>query len=55
MEPYQIFVAVNLALLVITRFFQGNDYGDIESKEESILDDFNIINSALGTLGQLED
>ncbi len=55
MELYQIYVAVNFALLVITWFFQWNDYGDIESKEESILDDLNIMGSALGTLGQMED
>ena len=55
MEPYQIYVAVNLALFLITWFFQGNDYGDIESKEGSILDGLDIMSSVLGALGQLED
>ena len=55
MESYQIYVAVSLAVLLIARFFQGNDYGDIESEEGSILDDLDIMSSTLGTLWQLED
>jgi hypothetical protein len=55
MEPYQIYVGVYIALFLISRFFQGDDYGDIESEEKSILDERVILNSALGTLCQLED
>jgi hypothetical protein len=55
MEPYQVYVAVYLALFLITRFFPGNDNGDIESENETILDDLDILSTALGTLVQLED
>jgi hypothetical protein len=55
MEPFQIYAAVYLAIFLITRFFQGDNYGDVESEEGNILGDLDIMNSALGTLGQLED
>lgn len=55
MEPYQIYVAVYLALLLITRFFQGSGFGDVESEEENILDDLGILSTALGSMRQLED
>ena len=55
MELYQIYVAVNLALVLITWFFQGNDYGGIKSEEETILDDHGTLNTVLRTMGQLED
>ena len=55
MEPYQIYVGLYIAIFLISRFFQGDDHDDIESEEESILDERNILSSALGTLCQLED
>ena len=55
MEPYQIYVGVYIALFLISRFFQGDDYGDIESEEGDILDERDILSSALGTVYQLED
>lgn len=55
MEPYQIYVAVCLAIFLVTRLFQGEDNGDINSEEGSILDDLDILYSALGTIRQLED
>jgi len=55
MEPFQMYTAVCLAILLIVRFFQGDDYGEIESEDESILNDLNILSSAFGTMWQLED
>jgi len=55
MEPYQIYLAIHLAILLIARFFQGDDSGIIESEEGSILGDLDIMSSALGTMVQLED
>jgi hypothetical protein len=55
MEPFQIYAAVYLALFLISRFLQGDNYGVIESKDGTIFGDLDIMNSALGTLGQLED
>jgi hypothetical protein len=55
MELYQIYVAVNLALFLVTWFFQGNEYGGVKSEEEIIRDDHRSMNAALGTMWQLED
>jgi hypothetical protein len=55
MELYQIYVAVNLALFLVTWFFQGNDYGGSKSEEERIFDDNGPMNTVLGTMRQLED
>lgn len=55
MEPYQIYVGAYIVIFLISKFFQGDDCGDIESKERGILDERDILSSALGTMYQLED
>jgi hypothetical protein len=55
MEPFQIYTAVCLAILLIVRFFQGDDYDVIESEDVSNLNDLNVLSSAFGTIWQLED
>lgn len=55
MEPYQIYVGAYIVIFLISKFFQGDDCGDIESEERGILDERDILSSALGTMYQLED
>ena len=55
MEPYQIYVGVQIAIFLISKLFKGVDSGDIESEDEGILDEHDILSSALGTMRQLED
>jgi len=55
MEPYQIYVGVYIVLFLISRFFQVDDNGDIESEEGRTLDERDILSSALGTMYQLDD
>lgn len=55
MEPYQIYVGAYIVIFLISKFFKGDEYGDIESEEIGILDERDILSSALGTVYQLED
>lgn len=55
MEPYQIYVGVHIAIFLISKLLQRDDYDDIESEDEGILDERDILSSALGTMRQLED
>jgi hypothetical protein len=55
MEPYQIYVGLYIAIFLVSKFFKEDDYGGIESEEGDILDERDILSSALGTLCQLED
>ena len=54
MEPCQIFTAACLAIFLLSRLFQWDDH-DIESEEESILDDLDILGPAFGSIWQIDD
>jgi hypothetical protein len=55
MEPHQLYMGAYIVILLISKFFQGDDHGDIESEEGDVLDERDILSSALGTMYQLED